>query len=111
MELALARTFQDMKKLADKVEIVAVCDIDEAKLERASKRYGVSETFTDYREMLKNEGAGCSERLYPELPPPSHQHRCIRAGKHVLCEKALALNAEQERRDGGSSRKKPTNCS
>lgn len=83
------------EKLADKVEIVAVCDIDEAKLERASKRYGVSETFTDYREMLKMKELDAVNVCTPNYLHHPISIAALEAGKHVLCEKPLALNAEQ----------------
>ena len=41
----------DMQDL--KMELVAVCDIEEAKLQRAVEKYQAPNTFTDYNEMLK----------------------------------------------------------
>ena len=77
------------------VEIYALCDINEKNLARRAEEYKVSRTFTDYREML----------ALPELDAVSvctwnsaHAECAIaalRAGKHVLCEKPMALNTAQ----------------
>ena len=39
----------------DNAEIVAICDIDEKKLEVVGKRYPKAKLYTDYREMIDNE--------------------------------------------------------
>jgi predicted dehydrogenase len=83
------------EKLADKVEIVAICDIDEAKLTRASKRFGVSQTFTDYNEMLQLKDLDAVDVCTPNYMHNPISIAALRAGKHVLCEKPLALNAAQ----------------
>ena len=77
------------------VEIYALCDINEKNLAKRAEEYKVSRTFTDYREML----------ALPELDAVSvctwnsaHAECAIaalRAGKHVLCEKPMALNTAQ----------------
>ena len=47
-----ARGHFQMIKNAEEMRLVAVCDIDEERLERARAEYGVEKTFTDYREMI-----------------------------------------------------------
>ena len=42
-----------------RVEIVACCDIDEAKLNAYCDKYGVAKRYTDCREMMKNEQLDC----------------------------------------------------
>lgn len=79
----------------DNVEIVAVCDIDEAKLERAAKTYQVPNTFTDYNEMVKMKDLDAVTVATPNYVHAPASIAALKAGKHVLCEKPLAMNAEQ----------------
>ncbi len=77
------------------VEIYALCDINEEAMNRRAKEYGVTRLFTDVHEMVK----------LPELDAVSvctwnsaHAECAIaalNAGKHVLCEKPMALNEQQ----------------
>ena len=80
------------------VEIYALCDINEKAMQRRAKEYGVTRLFTDVNEMVK----------LPELDAVSvctwnaaHAECAIaalNAGKHVLCEKPMAMNADEARR-------------
>ncbi len=79
------------------VEIYALCDINEELLKKRGEEYGVTRLYTDCAEMVK----------LPELDAVSvctwnSQHApcaitALSAGKHVLCEKPMALNAEEAR--------------
>ncbi len=75
-------------------KLVAVCDIDYEKAVRVGTERGVSKIYKDYKELLAQ----------PEIDAviivtPDHLHRemvidALAAGKHILCEKPLALNRE-----------------
>lgn len=74
------------------VEIVALCDVDAARLEDVAKRYKIAQTFSDYRELLAREDV---ELVSVATPPDSHYpitRAAIDAGKHGVCEKPLALD-------------------
>ena len=78
------------------VEIYALCDMNEKNLKRRAEEYGVTRLYADKDEML---------RELPEIDAVSvctwnaaHAECAIaalNAGKHVLCEKPMALNAAQ----------------
>ncbi|MCI9627457.1 MAG: Gfo/Idh/MocA family oxidoreductase [Clostridia bacterium] len=80
------------------VELYAFCDINEEQLNKRAKEFGISRTFTNKEDML----------ALPELDAVSvctwnsaHAECAIaalEAGKHVLCEKPMATNAEDARR-------------
>lgn len=78
------------------VELYAFCDINEKRLREMGEKYGVCRLFTDKDDML---------RALPELDAVSvctwnaaHAPCAIaalNAGKHVLCEKPMAKDAEE----------------
>lgn len=80
------------------VELYAFCDINETQLKKRAEEFGVSRTFTNKEDML----------ALPELDAVSvctwnsaHAEctiAALEAGKHVLCEKPMATNAEDARR-------------
>ena len=77
------------------VRIAAVCDINEDALRAASEKFGVAQTFTDYRKMLELD-----EIVAVDVCTPNYLHKqpvvdSLKAGKHVLCEKPLAINASE----------------
>lgn len=82
------------------VQIVAFCDIVEAKAAAAAKAYGVpgAAVCTDYRELLKD---GSIEAVHVLTPNREHAEitiAALNAGKHVMCEKPMAKTAEEARR-------------
>lgn len=80
------------KKL-ENVEIVACCDINKERAEEFAKRYDIPQVFTDYTEMLKVEEIDAvSVTTWNNVHAPA-SIAALKAGKHVLCEKPLALNA------------------
>lgn len=92
--IAVGAHLPGYQKLGDRVEVVALCDINEEKLARASERFGVEKTFTDYNDLL------ALDLDLVSVCTPNYLHNpvaiaALEAGKHVLCEKPLALNAQQ----------------
>lgn len=80
-------------------EVAAICDNDAEHLRAAGERYGIPEEkrFLDYHDFLDDTSIDAVT-----IAVPDQQHRKIscdmlRAGKHVLCEKPLALKREDVR--------------
>lgn len=73
--------------LPDLFEIVACCDVDEARMESFAAKYGIAIRCRDYRDVL---ALGDLDAV-SICTPPSEHHAMVRqamaAGKHVLCEK------------------------
>lgn len=80
--------------MCPEVEVAALCDTDEACLERARKQTGIKLTATQYTEITRREDIDAVIIATPNLLHPPIAHAAIAAGKHVLCEKPLALNAQ-----------------
>ncbi len=75
-------------------DLVAFCDIIPERAEKAAKEYGTegSRTYTDYRELLKDPSI---EVVHVCTPNRSHSQitvDALHAGKHVMCEKPMAIN-------------------
>lgn len=91
----------------DDVHMAALCDVVPEKLAQTAARFGITKTYTDYREMVEKENP---DAVYI-LMPPHHLFDiavfCLKHGKHVFIEKppavtsfqtrALAAHAEQNR--------------
>ncbi len=77
------------------VEIAALCDVLETRLNLAKQRAGAAEHFTDHRTLLDNR----PDVTAIVVATPTHQHRSIveaalAAGRHVYCESPLAATVE-----------------
>lgn len=82
------------------VELVAFCDLDIEKAEKAAKEYGVenAKVYKDYKHLLKDKEI---EVIHVCTPNRSHSFITIdalEAGKHVMCEKPMAKTAEEARK-------------
>ncbi|MBM4431263.1 MAG: Gfo/Idh/MocA family oxidoreductase, partial [Chloroflexi bacterium] len=73
--------------------VLAICDIARNIAESAAQELDIPRVFTDYNEMVKVEEL---DLVTVATPPFLHYPMvmaALQAGKHVLCEKPLALNA------------------
>ena len=73
-------------------KIVALCDTDRACLEKASQQTGVKTTSVDYLEIVRREDVQAVIIATPNISHGPIALAAIAAGKHVLCEKPLAMN-------------------
>lgn len=77
-------------------EIAAICDCNEDNLRAAGERYGIPEEkqFTDYMDIVNNKDINVVTVAIPDQQHVKVSCDLLRAGKHVLCEKPLALTRE-----------------
>lgn len=77
-------------------EIALLCDSNEESLRFAGERYGIPEDrwITDYRDIIDNEDIDVVTVATPDQQHVKISCDLLRAGKHVLCEKPLALTRE-----------------
>jgi predicted dehydrogenase len=85
-------------RAADRCEVVAIGSRDHARAEAAASAFGIARAYGSYEEVLADPEV---DAVYIPLPNDQHEPWTIaaaRAGKHVLCEKPLAMTvAEAER--------------
>ena len=80
---------------AERCDIAAIASRDEAKARDAAARLGIARAYGSYEALLADPAI---EAIYNPLPNELHVPwtiRALEAGKHVLCEKPVALNAEE----------------
>lgn len=75
-------------------EVVAGADVNLAALEDFRKRTGGAWTATDYREMLERADVDAVAVMSPDFMHEEHAVAALEAGKHVFCEKPLAITTE-----------------
>ncbi|MBO4927281.1 MAG: Gfo/Idh/MocA family oxidoreductase [Clostridiales bacterium] len=82
-------------KLAENCELYAIAGRSEEKVRKFKEQFGFEVGYVGYEKLLSDPSV---EAVY--IPLPNHIHKewvikALRAGKHVLCEKPLALNASE----------------
>jgi len=74
------------------IEVVAICSAQKARAEAAAKEWNIGFATDDYRELIARDDV---ELVNVCTPPDSHAEMTIaalEAGKHVVCEKPLAMD-------------------
>jgi predicted dehydrogenase len=85
-----------VKKVAD-AELVAIASRDLKRAADYAAKHGIPQAYGDYDRLLAVPEIDC---VYIPLPVSMHSEWSIRAmdaGKHVLCEKPVASNADEAR--------------
>lgn len=82
-------------KLVPGVEVVACCDIDEAKVKAYAERHNIPRWYTDCREMMEKEDLDVVSVTTWNSAHKDCTITALRGGAHVLCEKPMAMNAAE----------------
>ena len=86
-------------------ELVAICDIHPERITPRAIEHNVKKTFTDYKEMLKDPDIDAVIVCTPDFVHEEMTVEALKAGKHVLCEKPMALTMEECERMVEASKK------
>lgn len=84
--------------LASKIpgaELVAACSIVEAELEYAQKELGVTQVYTDFREMIQNPDIDAVAIVTTSSEHCWQIAAALDAGKHVFSDKPLGVTLEE----------------
>ena len=76
----------------DDVKIVAICDINEDRLNEIGKRYPDAKRYTNYREMIENEELDAVDICTPNNIHSEAAVFALDHGLHVMCEKPDAVS-------------------
>jgi len=74
-------------------ELVAIGSRSQEKADKFGEEHDIPKRYGSYEDLLKDEEV---EAVYVATPHPMHAQwaiACAEAGKHILCEKPLTLNA------------------
>lgn len=93
----IARVMADTIRQMDDAECTAIAARDAERAKLFAEEYGFLRSYGSYDELLSDPDV---ELVYIALPHSHHYEwtlKSLNAGKHVLCEKAFAVNESQAR--------------
>ena len=93
----IAGTHINYLKLVPGVEIVALSDVSQEAMDKRIKEYNLVDvkTFTDYKPLLKMKDVDAVSVCTPNFLHYRPTVDALRAGKHVIVEKPMAMNARE----------------
>jgi predicted dehydrogenase len=83
------------RSIPDDCEMVAVCDANEKTAKTAAEKFSIDKVYTDYKELLADPEIDAVSVATPNAFHVGPTVDALKAGKHVLCEKPLGMNAEE----------------
>lgn len=92
--IARRRTIPEVLRFAKKSEITALMDVDADALAATANTFGIPRAYLTVEELLRED----IDAVYVASPVAFHYaqvKQALEAGKHVLCEKPLALRVEE----------------
>ena len=92
--LGIGKAHVDAAAASKKCELVAVCDLIQAKLDKVVERYPGTLTYLDFDEMLKNPEIDVVSICLPSAMHAEFAVRAMEAGKHVLVEKPIDITVD-----------------
>ena len=84
--------------------LVGVYDVNVEGAERAAREFGIESVFTEYEKMLSQDDIDAIDIISPNVTHVSLALAAIAAGKHVFCEKPMAMNMEETQQMADAAR-------
>jgi predicted dehydrogenase len=78
-----------------RADLVALCDLDTAKLEQWSGELDVPGAYTDYKKMLREAKPDIVSVSLPNVLHKPVTVAALKAGANVICEKPMAMNTRE----------------
>jgi predicted dehydrogenase len=82
-------------KNCPQANVVAICDVDEARLQAVGDEYGIKARFTQYEELFALPDLHAVSVALPNFLHAPVTIAALKAGLHVMCEKPLAMTAQE----------------
>ncbi|MBR2019855.1 MAG: Gfo/Idh/MocA family oxidoreductase [Clostridia bacterium] len=97
--IANSKHMPSLKKVKD-CEMVAFCDVIPERAEKAAKQFGTPEAkvYVDYKELLKDASIDVVHVCTPNRYHSPITVDALEAGKHVMCEKPMAINSAEAKK-------------
>jgi predicted dehydrogenase len=80
---------------AREVELVACCDLNEARVKQFAQDQGFRRFYTDYREMFDSEELDAISVCTPNYFHKEPTIEALKRDIHVLCEKPIGMNSKE----------------
>ena len=93
---SIANKMADALNRVEEAELLAVAARDLSRAERFAEKYGARKAYGSYAELAADPEI---DAVYVATVHPAHRaaaELCLRAGKPVLCEKPLGMNAAED---------------
>ena len=97
--IANGKHMPSLRKVKD-CEMVAFCDVIVERAEKAAAEFGAegAKVYTDYKELLKDESIDVVHVCTPNRSHSPITVDALEAGKHVMCEKPMAINSAEAKK-------------
>ncbi|MFJ7978039.1 Gfo/Idh/MocA family protein [Peribacillus sp. NPDC096379] len=97
--IAVQKHLPALMKLSDKVEVVAFCDGNEQNARKVAEKFNKhAKVYTDYEEMVKDSDIDMVHICTPNVFHAPMAVAALDAGKHVMCEKPMAINSGEAKK-------------
>lgn len=105
--IATGKHLPGLANNADIAEVVAFCDLEIGRAQAAQAKWGSSDAYstTDYHELLNDPSIDVVHICTWNMSHCEITVAALEAGKHVMCEKPLAVTGEEARAMVAASKK------
>jgi predicted dehydrogenase len=79
------------------IEVAALAEVDQETAEAKAEELGIPRAYGDYREMLKDDDLVAVHNCTPNFLHFPINRDILKAGKHCISEKPLAMNSKESR--------------
>jgi predicted dehydrogenase len=93
----MAQAHMEAVNNSDDAVLTAVCDIVKSKAQSAAEKYNIKQVYFNYQELLNDNEVDAVIICAPDQFHREMTIAALEAGKHVLCEKPMALTREDYR--------------
>jgi len=80
------------------VEVVALCDSNQKRVEEEARRLGIPKTYVDYRKLLEDREIEVIHNCTPNFMHFEINKAVMEAGKKIISEKPLAMNSLESKK-------------
>ena len=89
--------YPSVRRLADRVQLAAACELDDQRLTQVAEKYGFTRTYRDHRALLDETDPDLVYCVMKEQWLLRPALDCIEAGKHLFIEKPPGANSDETR--------------